>query len=370
MSGSGMVLGQAARNGLSSFGYDLDPLARLISRVGATRINEERARKALFQLLEATTGAAAEGRDVSLSWIDDDAETKAFVDYWFGRKQKRQLRLLSYFLLVEPVVRNKKIIDVLKVAISRLIVSKEPKASLARDTAHSRPHKVIKTSKYEILSELPSSLEHVLTALSSSEILIDTRTYLGDARNMTRVGDASIDAIITSPPYLNAIDYLRGHKFSLVWFGYSVSQLRSIRATSIGAEISLDADTDVRFARLSTRLGLKQLKPRTLRILERYYRDLQEQLAESYRTLKPGGTGTYVIGNSTLNGCYVLNNELLKSAAKVAGFSLSGEVTREIPSNRRYLPIPKSLGNSLAARMRTEHIIELRKPRPRRLRLN
>ena len=29
----------------------------------------------------------------------------------------------------------------------------------------------------------------------------------------------SVDLTVTSPPYLNAIDYLRGHKMSLVWMG-------------------------------------------------------------------------------------------------------------------------------------------------------
>ncbi len=45
--------------------------------------------------------------------------------------------------------------------------------------------------------------------------------------------------IITSPPYLNAIDYLRGHKLSLVWMGQSIARVRNIRSTNIGTEKSL-----------------------------------------------------------------------------------------------------------------------------------
>jgi tRNA G10 N-methylase Trm11 len=42
------------------------------------------------------------------------------------------------------------------------------------------------------------------------------------------LGDNTIDLIVTSPPYAsNAIDYMRAHKFSLVWFGYSIDELSS-----------------------------------------------------------------------------------------------------------------------------------------------
>jgi DNA modification methylase len=46
----------------------------------------------------------------------------------------------------------------------------------------------------------------------------------------------SVDAVLTSPPYLNAIDYMRGHRMSLVWLGHSLTELRHIRSNSIGAE--------------------------------------------------------------------------------------------------------------------------------------
>jgi len=366
MSGSGMVLGQASRLGLKSVGYELDPLARLISRVVATRVNEKRAREALESLLKASARTLKRRKKVALPWIDDDAETTAFVRYWFDAKQERQLRSLAHHLVVEPISKDYKIQNVLKVAVSRLIISKEPKASLARDTAHSRPHKVIETNDFDVFAELPGSFSHVLAALESSSITVNAKTYLGDARRMTQLGDGSVDAVITSPPYLNAIDYMRGHKFSLVWLGYRVAQLRSIRAHSIGTEVSRTGDLNKHFIRLAERLEVAELPPRTLRMLAQYFIDLKVQAEESHRVLKEGARATYVVGNSTLGGCYIRNSEFLKEAARLAGFSLKREIVRDIPNNRRYLPMPAETGNALAARMRTEHIIEFAKPRRRR----
>ncbi|MEI2740567.1 MAG: hypothetical protein V9F01_17470 [Chitinophagaceae bacterium] len=59
---------------------------------------------------------------------------------------------------------------------------------------------------------------------------------LGDARNLKEVDDKSVSAIITSPPYLNALDYMRGHKLSLVWLGYRIDDLGEVRSNSIGVE--------------------------------------------------------------------------------------------------------------------------------------
>ena len=362
MSGSGMVLGQAARQGLNSIGYEIDPLARLISRVGSTKVNEKHVEESLQKLLDVSIAIHSRRKRINLPWIDEDEKTSAFVSYWFDKKQEKQLRSLVFHLLEEPVSTNQKVLNVLKVALSRLIITKEPKASLARDTAHSRPHKVIESNNFDIFAELPTSLNHVLKALDSTKISINSKTYLGDARRMTRIHDECIDAIITSPPYLNAIDYMRGHRLSLVWLGYSIPYLRKIRASLIGAEIPMTSASDKHFSQLAKRLELNDLNPRMFKILERYFYDLVIQTQEAFRVLKHGASATYIIGNSTISGCHIKNNELLKKAARLAGFSQNGESERNIPNGRRYLPILPKSGNSLASRMRTEHIIEFVKP--------
>jgi len=55
--------------------------------------------------------------------------------------------------------------------------------------------------------------------------------------------------VLTSPPYLNAIDYLRGHRLALVWLGHELGPLKEIRANSVGAERAIpatDTNRDVR----------------------------------------------------------------------------------------------------------------------------
>lgn len=356
MSGSGMVLGTAAKLGLSAIGYDLDPLACLISKTNGTRVSEDRARHACGELLRNCSETSPE--QVVLPWVDN--ETQRYIDFWFAPKQMEQLRVLSYLLVVQPFSTNKKIVDILKIAVSRLIVTKEPKASLARDTAHSRPHRTIVENEFDILAALPKSLNHVLKALKPGRISKNVRSYRGDARRIGRVSDSSIDCIVTSPPYLNAIDYMRGHRLSLVWLGHNISELRKIRSRSVGTEIVGDrrsvGELESFFEALSSDIDAKKR-----RILRRYYKDLCGLTNEAFRVLKPGRQATYVIGNSRIKGHEIKNSELLVEAAKQSGLHVIEQRMRDIPDNRRYMPLANSGGSNLSNRMRTEHIFTFEK---------
>lgn len=358
MSGSGMVLGAAAKLGIPAIGFDLDPLACMISRVNGTYVDEAKARRAIDVLLMRSERQA--GEDIHLPWIDNDRGTQQYIDFWFAPKQQAQLRKLSYFLVAQPFISDRKILDFLKIIVSRLIVTKEPKASLARDTAHSRPHKVLSKNEFDLFEAIPKSLNHVLSALEPDQIRVDAKSYRGDARKLRRVRSNSIDCIVTSPPYMNAIDYMRGHRLSLVWMGYRVSDLRKLRTRMVGAETSTSVRVDEELKRVLPSLHL-ELDDRQLRTLRRYYRDLRSLTRESHRILKSGRKATYVVGNSTVKGHTIENANLLQKAAIQAGFLVKDLKTRQIPENRRYLPLKNSEKTSLSSRMREEHVIVLEK---------
>lgn len=323
-----------------------------------TFVDEDKVRQACEELLHLCETFCPE--NVRLPWMDDDEDTLRYIDFWFAPVQQQQLRVLSYFLVAQPFIKSRQILEILRVVVSRLIVTKEPKASLARDTAHSRPHRTITENDFDVFKAIPKSLDHVLRAVEPSRIRANVKTYRGDARKMGRIRDCSVDCIVTSPPYLNAIDYMRGHRLSLVWLGFSVSELRRVRARSVGAEIVDNRGTDGAlkdfFAELSPDVDDKKRS-----ILRRYYRDLCNVADEAFRVLKPGGRATYVIGNSTVKGHEISNSDLLLTAAQASGFEVNQTYVRDIPENRRYMPMMNSGQSTLSKRMRSEHVIVFEK---------
>lgn len=184
---------------------------------------------------------------------------------------------------------------------------------------------------------------------------------MGDARALHRVETETIDLVLTSPPYLNAIDYLRGHRLSLVWLGHTITSLGFARSNSIGSERRPDADYDHEFLKdARSAVGEVSSLPQNYQnMIDRYLLDLHKMVSEVERVLKKGAGATFVMGNSCLKGVYIQNSEALASVAETAGLRLTRRTERELPSQHRYLPTPA--GGALGKRMRKEIILTFAK---------
>ena len=353
MIGSGTVLRAAVDAGLGGVGYDIDPLAVLMARAWTTPVDRRLLDETASELVErAMKDRPPRGPD----WIDDDPETERFVNYWFAAPQQRDLRRLSPLLAEQsgPVG------DALRVALSRLIVTKDRGASLARDVSHSRPHRVLADNAFEVFPGFLRAVQHVGMRLGDLSPASRAQVSLGDARNLSGLSSSSIDAVITSPPYLNALDYMRGHRLALVWLGYSVGDLRAIRAERIGAERMLDRAVDrASIHALAAALGeIDGLPPRILGMVDRFLLDLLHVLQEVHRVLKSGGKAILVVGNSCLRGVFIDNAAAVEAAAKAVGLHSLDRQEREIPPSRRYLPPPSTSRHStMTNRMRTEVVL-------------
>lgn len=354
MVGSGTVLRAAADCGLQGLGFDLDPLAVLMSRVWTQPLNTTALTKACRQVL----AQAEASRDVSVPWIDEDPETANFVNYWFASRQQSDLRSLAVLLRQ----RRGPIGEALRLGLSRIIVTKRPGAgaSLARDVSHSRPRRVLAESCYNVLDGFKKSIERLAQRLEGSPPSENVTIERGDARCLN-IPDGAIDAVVTSPPYLNAIDYLRGHRLALVWLGYRLAELRGIRSNSIGAEraVTNKQESSNRVQDLLNRVPERDLLPPRVRgFLVRYAHDLVLLFQETARVLRSGGTATFVVGDCTLRGVFIENSALVKVAARGAGLRFFSQVRRPLENKRRYLPPPHlTQRTDFAKRMRAETIV-------------
>ena len=358
MTGSGTVARHAAEFGHRAIGFDLDPLAVLISKVWTTPVDDQEIESGFSAVLKSAL--AVDPNLVKLPWIDDDDETRNFIEYWFGKSQIQELRCLAYTLsnahvvLEEPV--SIPVLDVLRVSLSRIIVTKEQCASLARDTSHSRPHRVTDVSDYQVFLGFKRSVSYVRNRLADAVPLGEASISLGDARRLN-LPDNSVDFILTSPPYLNAIDYLRGHRLSLVWLGYRISELRRVRSDSIGAERGPEEFAEISETVLRSIGDIRQLPRRYQRMIDRYIIDIVLMLKEAARVLKSGCQAKLIVGNSCLKGVFIKNSDAVESAGRIVGLDIVDKNERKLPPRNRYLPVPAH--GPLGKRMRTETIITM-----------
>ena len=368
MAGSGTVIALARLKKHRAIGVDIDPLAVLISKVWTTAVKAEEAKSKARQVLARAKKIFASMRQREAYPSRSDRETRKFVAYWFDGYARRQLASLSAAI---ARVRNDATRDVLLCALSRLIITKQSGASLAMDLSHSRPHKAFRCAPVKPFRKFLAAVNHV------AENCVDkrrggrgpaARIHLGDARNLL-IQDGSIDLVVTSPPYLNAIDYIRCSKFSLVWMGYRIPDLRKVRARSVGTEApGTESQNNLEIQTIISDLKLKPgLRRHDEAVLTRYVGDMRRAMREVARVLTPGGKAVYVIGENTVRGTYIRTSRVISAIAKLCGLRVEYRRVRALPANRRYLPPPSPGLNSdsMDARMRREVVLAFTKPKCR-----
>lgn len=358
MIGSGTVMRTISELGYKGIGFDVDPLAILMTKAWTSKIDEADFLKASGKIL-----AAAKNIDhttIYLPWIDKDEVTNNFISFWFASNQIADLRKLSY-----KICNYKREYSTLyKIALSRLIITKNKGASLAADVSHSRPHKIKEHNDFDVLSEFEKSCRQIAKTINTEKLKGEVKVKKGDARNLKSIRNGSIDSIITSPPYLNALDYMRGHKLSLVWLGHTINSLTKIRGNSVGTEKAPNKNANIIQAKYIVRQiqNFDNLPAKIKNMVYRYALDMESIVRESSRVLKKNRNATFVIGNSNLNGVYIDNTLIAEEAAHNYGLKLISKTEREIPENKRYLPPPKSSDTKgLNGRMRTETIMTFKK---------
>lgn len=363
MAGSGTVLAVARSKAHKAFGFDLDPLAVLLAGVWTRTIDSDAVTdKAENVLVRAKTAFPKISVGTAYPWNSDE-ETREFIRYWFDPYARRQLSALSTAI---ARIHDSGIRDALWVGFSRLIITKTAGASLAMDLSHSRPHKKFERAPVKPFSRFLRAVGIVVSncpQTRSGAVGPQALVKEGDARQMD-LPAGSIDLVLTSPPYLNAIDYLRCSKFSLVWMGYTVDQIRRIRSSIVGAEHASEEALESPWVKsLLVQLGLKRVtSSRDQTLLARYVHDMGKAIAEVSRVLRRGGHAVYVVGESGSRDRFVRNSSIVAAVAEDHGLRMISRHSRVLPANRRYLPPPK-VGESTAldGRLHKEIVLEFRK---------
>lgn len=137
----------------------------------------------------------------------------------------------------------------------------------------------------------------------------------GDARRMEKIEDESFDLIVTSPPYLNKIEYTKVYRVEYELFMPNVrfGQIRSY----LGIDIKKMEEGD--------KYG--NLPP----VARAYFIDMEKAIGEMYRVLKPGGQLVLVVAGGVFPTGVVESDYI---TARIIG-EYEFEVDRIVVVNRR-----------------------------------
>jgi len=391
MMGSGTTIVEAYLAGRCCIGSDIDPLAFLITRVKTTPLDGEALRRQLYAIIDQANSSIATQPEKTVAAIGSrwDQKTREFIEYWFAPETQVELAALLQAIeaIPDPAMQ-----DFFKLALSACIITKTGGVSLAFDLAHTRPHRakvVFSASGKKIFGidaekEASPRIKLLTKRLRSAVVEFRKRTlqniqslseltmtgcpvvlHQADAQSLP-VEAASVDLIVTSPPYaVNAIDYMRANKFSLVWLGYNLDQLNETRKQCIGGE----SVTDFLFEPLPPKTAavveaISAVDLKRGKALHRYYSEMTRILREMYRVLRPDRAAVVVVASSEIRHIDTQTHRCLAEIGEALGFEIPAIGVRRLDRNRRMMPAGHVIdGDSqIQRRMHEEFVIGFYKP--------
>jgi len=384
MVGSGTTVIESKVSRRHGIGFDIDPLSLLMTQVKLSQFD-------LNKILEMARSILKNAEDKYNSLTLDevyefnnwDKSTIKFANYWFSTPVQKQL----YALVSEIDALHGNYHNFFRLIFSSLIITKHGGVSYALDLAHTRPHraKVVYDERGNLLlngdlSKYSEKRREILTkqikspfnifmqkvksnlnaVLPESDEYLSSYLSFGDAQSVPLKNEC-IDLIVTSPPYASmAIDYMRAHKFSLIWFGHSINALGKKRSDYLGG----DATQNVRYEPLpgyvhdivNTVINEDEKKGK---VLHRYYSEMTRVLRECYRVLKPGKSAIFVVGTSTMRDIDTQIDQCLAHIGESLGFKVPKIAIRYLDRNRRMLPVGDTINTKsmIQNRMHTEQVI-------------
>lgn len=326
--GSGTTIIEALKHGSSIYWLDYHPLSRLICGVKTTDFSP-------LEVLEETSKIIVGVKDHVLA-----PETVNFAnkDFWFQKPVQEGLEILKahivkarestqpllWLAFASTVRKTSNMNDGMLLAARRSHVEEIPQ----RDRAD-----VFRYFQYYVDKAIDAVVEWKtylqLTKAKSEEL------NFSDAKTLQ--GEFICDAIVTSPPYINAIDYVWAAKFELHWLGMVKSDRDRLNLYSreIGTERipreecnSLGKTGNQCLDRLiediytgskykATR-GQNELRAR---VVYKYFNDMRSHFASSFSHLQTGGYYCFSIGDvSRICGVDIPVASLLTEIATEVGF--------------------------------------------------
>lgn len=368
--GSGTTAITAILRGIDARYSEVNPVCRFIidAKIAALRLKqEERAR------IATALEAMAEGVDALLRTSDEDADLKsafrgAFADSIFFDaptfSQVLKLRTIADRLTTEDVQLGR----FFTVSVLRSLV--QGSLLVRRGDLRFRTAAELAKSPPRLMQELRLSLRLIASDLHDAPMSSSAAQLVcKDARELSANMDASIDAIITSPPYLNGTNYFRNTKIEL-WFLRELSSkqgLRSLRDAAITSGIN-----DVTSRKTNGTLGVAQSSTlaevmekfrgnsydvRIPMMVQAYFGEMAGVIKNFYDVLKPGGVAAIDLGDSCYGSVWVPTDKILAELMLGMGF----EQVDQIILRERQSRDGRKLGQTLQV---------FRKPKGRRQKLN
>jgi DNA modification methylase len=350
--GSGTTAVEAALQGMLPYGVELDPFARLISEV-RVRAYSQQALTRLHNHFEAIRNSWQQ-----YSPNEDLAPQLHNIDHWFDEGNFKDLLKLKQSIYEVTATSNADR-DFLRVVLADII---RPCSKAERQTLKPYISKKFTKIPAQVDSTFQKSFQAHFKALEEFSAHVGYQEgsiqWLGtDGREFE--SKAEIDVAITSPPYINALDYVRCIKLESAWIDCGNQEsFNELRRRHIGDLPRATAAISPPVNEIVKPLVemIQEVDPRRSAVVAGYFQDMYSNLRCTHASLKPGAEYHVIVGNCFIRQVYVPTHEILAKLGESVGFKWKGYYKYRIKDHRTSIPRGGNGG-----KIDVEHVITLRK---------
>jgi len=350
-SGTSLVEASITDHIKEAHGFDLNPLAILISKAKTTNLEINLLNKELEKILDFGT---------STGFVPDFNN----LNFWFKPKVIERLGMLKGQI---DKIKNEEVKNFFLVVLSETI----RKVSNTRNSEF----KLYRMDEERLLKHNPDvfvEFEKIayknisrLNEYNSAKKEIKINCSLEDSKIKLPLEDESVDIIVTSPPYgdsITTVAYGQFSRLALQWLGYEEANkidkklLGGIKSN--GLEININSETLKNIIDMIANKDEKRAKE----VLS-FYEDFDKCIDELNRVMKKKGHVCFVVGNRTVKGINIPTDKIMIEMFKAKGdYEHVTTNLREIPFKRMpKVNSPTNIKGETVPTMNNEFIFILRK---------
>lgn len=349
--GSGSSFASGLEVGIKEmFGFDINPLAVLISKVKFTKILPEILEKETIVLRNNVFEFLKSENNFSKIKIPNIKN----IDYWFSKEVTLNLAILKYHIFK---IKDDKIKNFFSI----------PFAETVRDCSYTRNNEFkLYRMKPEQIMEFNPDVFGIFFNKLRKIIDIYKYVYFPKLEDDVKINVEykkfipqinSYDVVLTSPPYGDSkttVAYGQFSNFANEWLG--IDYARKIDSLLMGGKIRKELFKNSIISEQLNEIN-KKAKKRSYEVSSFYY-DLDFSIKKVSNSVKKGGYSIYVVGNRTVKDVTLLTDQFIAERFEKNGFEHI--ITYERNISNKSMPSKNSPTNKVGVKrntMNNEYIV-------------
>ncbi|MCQ2351381.1 MAG: DNA methyltransferase [Paludibacteraceae bacterium] len=354
--GSGTTPVEAAIANVNSISTDLNPLARMMTKVKTTHYDESTIINQLSSLLESFQNYSE--KDV----LNVDFKRISNYSFWYS---KEVLYKLSF--IYQEILRLQSNEDFFSLVLAEVVreTSFTRNGEFKRFRMKQESIDKFKPDVFKIFQQ--KALRNINGLKEFNKLPYKTTTTICDFNSSVEIpqkiiANESVDMIVTSPPYGDShttVAYGQFSRWANEWFGFE--NAKNLDSLLMGGK---KADKEL-FDTKSIRDVIDKIK---LLDIKRYYEviaflnDYWESVKNVSKSVRKGGVVCYVVGNRTVKGIQIPLDYFTAEMFEKCGFKHKITIVRSIPNKRMPSKTsPSNIQGQKVSTMTNEYIVILNK---------